>query len=229
MYNARVLGIAFFDLDRTLLSINSGTAWVIRELRDGRLTLRQVAQALYYLALYRMGRARLEDAIVVAVSTLKGTTVDEVRQNVESFYEQHVKSAYRPGGLKALAEHKQAGDVTALLSSTSVYLAEAVARELALDAAFCNRFEVDGAGAHTGRSAGRICYGSGKLEYAEAFAQSRGISLEACVFYTDSFSDLPVLEKVGRPVVVNPDGRLKREALRRKWEVVDWGAPRPAR
>jgi len=229
MYNARVLGIAFFDLDRTLLSINSGTSWVIRELRDGRLTVFQVTRAMYYLALYRLGRARLEDAIVVAISTLKGTTVDEVRQNVESFYERHVKNAYRPGGLKALAEHKQQGDVTALLSSTSMYLAEAVARELSLDAAFCNRFEVDGSGAHTGRSAGRLCFGPGKLEYAEAFAQSRGVTLEKCVFYTDSFSDLPVLEKVGRPVVVNPDGRLKREALRRKWEVVDWGEPPPVR
>jgi len=229
MYNARVLGIAFFDLDRTLLSINSGTSWVIRELRDGRLTAWQVSRALYYLALYRLGRARLEDAIALAISTLKGTSVDEVRHNVESFYERYVKNAYRPGGLKALAEHKQQGDVTALLSSTSVYLAEAVARELSLDAAFCNRFEVDGAGAHTGRSAGPLCFGSGKLEYAEAFAQSRGVSLERCVFYTDSFSDLPVLEKVGRPVVVNPDGRLRREALRRKWEVVDWGEPPPAR
>lgn len=229
MYNARVLGIAFFDLDRTLLSINSGTAWVLRELRAGRLTPWQVSRALYYLALYRLGRARLEDAIVVAVATLEGTSVDEVRQNVESFYEQYVKNAYRPGGLRALAEHKQQGDATALLSSTSMYLADAVARELELDAAFCNRFEVDGSGAHTGRSQGPVCFGSGKLEYAEAFAQSRGVSLEACVFYTDSFSDLPVLEKVGRPVVVNPDGRLRREALRRKWELVDWGEPPPTR
>jgi len=229
MYNARPLGIAFFDLDRTLLSINSGTAWVIRELRAGRLTPWQVSRALYYLALYRLGRARLEDAIVVAVASLKGSAVDEVRQNVESFYEQYVKNAYRPGGLKALSEHKQQGDLTALLSSTSVYLAEAVSRELGLDAAFCNRFEVDGAGAHTGRSQGTLCFGSGKLEYAAAFAQSRGVTLERCVFYTDSFSDLPVLERVGRPVVVNPDGRLKREALRRKWEVVDWGQPPPIR
>ena len=65
------------------------------------------------------------------------------------------------------------------------------------------------AGEHTGRSEGRLCYGSGKLDYAEAFARSRGVSLGECVFYTDSISDLPVLERVGRPVVVNPDGRLR--------------------
>ncbi len=229
MYNDRVLGIAFFDLDRTLLSINSGTRWVVEELRDGRLTVWEVTRAMYYLGLYRLGWARMEEALVHAISTLKGKTVVEVRQNLESFYERTVRNTYRPGGLKALAEHKQRGDATALLSSTSMYLAEAVARELALDAAFCNRFEVDGDGALTGRSQGGLCYGPGKLEYAQAFAQSRGRSLDECVFYTDSISDLPVLERVGRPVVVNPDGRLRREAVRRKWEVVDWGVPPSSR
>src|SRR5262245_35046551 len=72
MYNARPLGIAFFDLARTLLSINSGTSWVIRELRAGRLTPWQVTRAMYYLALYRLGWAQMEDALVIAVSTLKG-------------------------------------------------------------------------------------------------------------------------------------------------------------
>jgi len=225
MYNGRPLGIAFFDLDRTLLSINSGTTWVLRELRAGRLSLWQVTRAMYYLARYRLGRAELEDAILEAITALKGTSAAEVRRHFEDFYERYVKTSYRPGGLRALAEHQRQGDVTALLSSTSVYLAEAVARDLHLDAAFSNRFEVDGAGEHTGRSEGRLCYGPGKLDYAEAFALSRGVSLDQCVFYTDSISDLPVLERVGRPVVVNPDGRLRREAIRRKWELVDWGQP----
>jgi len=227
LYNASPLGIAFFDLDRTLLSINSGSVWVVREFRDGRLSLWQVTRGMYYLGLYRMGWARLEEAITHAISTLKGTSSAEVRQQVEAFYQRHVRSTYRPGALRALAQHKQQGDVTALLSSTSMYLAEAVARDLALDATFCNRFEIDGAGAHTGRSQGRLCYGPGKLDYAEAFAQSRGVALSECVFYTDSISDLPVLERVGRPVVVNPDGRLRKLALRRQWEVVDWGQPGP--
>ncbi|HVE84879.1 MAG TPA: HAD-IB family hydrolase [Myxococcales bacterium] len=219
------MGIAFFDLDRTLLSINSGSRWISWELRRGRLSPWQVARAAYYLGLYRLGRGRLEDALVEAISTLKGTSAADTRRRVEEFYELHVRAAYRPGGLKALAGHKEQGDVTALLSSTSVYLAEAVGRELSLDAVICNRFEVDGSGEHTGRSQGGLCYGSGKLHHAQAFAQSRGVPLDECVFYTDSISDLPVLERVGRPVVVNPDRPLRKVAVRKRWEVVDWGRP----
>src|SRR5262249_61938344 len=92
-----------------------------------------------------------------------------------------------------------------------------------LDAALCTRFGVDGAGAHTGRPVGRLCFGAGKLEYAEAYAQQRGVSLSDCWFYTDSYSDLPVLERLGHPVVVNPAPRLRREAERRGWPVEWWG------
>ena len=62
-----------------------------------------------------------------------------------------------------------------------------------------------------------------KLGYAEAYARARGVSLADCWFYTDSYSDLPVLERIGHPVVVNPDPRLRREAERRGWPVEFWG------
>ncbi len=105
----------------------------------------------------------------------------------------------------------------------SLYLSELVAEELGLDDVLCNRFEVDDSGAHTGRPVGTLCFGAGKLGYAEAYARDRGVSLADCWFYTDSFSDLPVLERVGHPVVVNPDPRLRREAERRGWPVEWWG------
>jgi phosphoserine phosphatase len=60
---------------------------------------------------------------------------------------------------------------------------------------------------------------------AESFAREANVGLGECAFYTDSYADLPVLKAVGRPVAVNPDRRLRREATRRGWEVVDWGSP----
>jgi phosphoserine phosphatase len=70
---------------------------------------------------------------------------------------------------------------------------------------------------------GSLCFGAGKLGYAEAYARERGVSLSDCWFYTDSYSDLPVLERMGHPVMVNPDPRLRREAERRGWPVEWWG------
>jgi hypothetical protein len=68
-------------------------------------------------------------------------------------------------------------------------------------------------------------FGPGKRTHAERYSQEAGVPLSACAFYTDSYSDLPVLEVVGRPVAVHPDHRLRREAARRGWPVVDWGVP----
>ena len=89
----------------------------------------------------------------------------------------------------------------------------------------CNRFEVDASGLYTGRPLGEVCFGEGKRLYAEDCASEAGVPLSACSFYTDSYSDLPVMEVVGRPVAVHPDRRLQREALRRGWPVVSWGGP----
>ena len=86
-------------------------------------------------------------------------------------------------------------------------------------------FEVGADGCYTGRLAGTLCYGPGKLEQASRFAAERGETLAASAFYTDSASDLPVLEAVGAPVAVNPDPRLRRVASKRGWPVVDWGEP----
>lgn len=221
------MAIAFFDLDLTLLSLNSGAIWIRREARASRMSPWRMLRVAYYLVQYQLGRTGLAGAIREAIATLKGTHARDFRERAAAFYELHLRAAYRPGGLKILAEHKRRGDQVVLLTSTMFYLAEIVARELGFDAIFCNRFEVDEAGLHTGLPEGALCFGPGKLEYAEAYAASLGVPLSACVFYTDSYSDLPVLEKVGRPVVVNPDRRLRKAASQRGWEIVDWGRPEP--
>jgi len=67
-----------------------------------------------------------------------------------------------------------------------------------------------------------LCYGQGKRERAEALLRSLGARLEQTAFYTDSITDLPLLEAVGHPIVVNPDARLRRAAKRRGWLIEDW-------
>ena len=108
-----------------------------------------------------------------------------------------------------------------LLSSTSVYLANPVMAELRLDHALCNRFEVE-AGKLTGRASGEICFGPKKLGHARALAERLGADLAEATFYTDSASDLAVLEAVKDPVAVHPDPTLRRIARKRGWRIVDW-------
>ena len=219
------MAIAFFDFDRTLITANSGVLWLRSEFRLGNISWWKAVVAVTWVARYQLGFARRGEGLRRAIASLAGTSQAELRERTVAFYEQYVRSLYRPGARRALEEHREQGDELVLLTSSPAYLAELVADDLRLDAVLCNRFEVDGRGLHTGRSAGDLCYGDGKLSHAEAHARKRRVSLENCVFYTDSFSDVRVMEAVGRPVAVNPDQRLRRVAVARGWPIVDWGRP----
>jgi HAD superfamily hydrolase (TIGR01490 family) len=215
--------IAFFDLDKTILSVNSGTLWVRREVALGHLSKRNALRASAWLLRYRLGFASAEGMVEDAVAHLAGTNAAELKHRTERFFEEEVRFTYRPGALKAIASHRASGHRLVMLTSSSNYLSELVAAELQFDGVRCNRLEVDASGAHTGKVVGGICFGPGKLPHAQAEATAAGGSLADAVFYTDSFSDLTVLDAVAQPVAVNPDFRLRRLASRRNWHIVDWG------
>ena len=147
---------------------------------------------------------------------------EDVRARTEAFYTRRIASTYRPGALETIQRHREAGDTVALLTTSSTYLCAPVLRHLGLEHALCNRFEVV-EGVFTGKAAGPLCYAAGKVTHAQAFAEAQGAALAEATFYTDSMSDLPMLEAVGKPVAVNPDPRLRRLAQKRGWPVMDWG------
>lgn len=217
--------IAFFDLDKTILSVNSGTLWVRREVALGHMSKRVAIRAAMWLARYRFGFASAEEMVAEAVAHSRGTSSASIADRTQQFFREEVRQTIRPGALAAISKHRSAGDRLVMLTSSSNYLSELVAAALSFDAVLCNRLEVGPDGLHTGRVVGRICFGAGKLVHAEAeLARARG-SLEESDFYTDSYSDLPVMQRVGRAVAVNPDVRLARYARKAGWPIVDWGVP----
>jgi phosphoserine phosphatase len=96
-----------------------------------------------------------------------------------------------------------------------------LARELSIPHLVCSELEVR-EGELTGAFDRPLCYGRGKLQRAEALVLSLGGSMDRAAFYSDSITDLPLLEAVGHPVVVNPDARLRRIARRRGWPIEEW-------
>lgn len=216
------MGIAFFDLDRTLLAVNSAKLWLRRELREGNIARLDAMRGAAWVALYHFGYGDVEHVIDRAVATLKDVPESKVRERTLRFYEEEVRPKLRPGAMRVIDEHRGNGHRLVLLTSSTRYLSEAVSDELRLDGYLCNSFEVDERGLFTGRALRPLCYGRGKVDHAKKLADELGVPLSACAFYTDSYSDLPMLEVVGEPVVVHPDPRLKREARRRGWRIVDW-------
>jgi HAD superfamily hydrolase (TIGR01490 family) len=118
-----------------------------------------------------------------------------------------------------VAAHREAGHLTVLLTSATRYLAEPLGADLGIDHFLVTELVVRD-GRFTGQVIEPVCYGRGKVYWAERFAAEHGVDLTRSYFYTDSITDLPVLDRVGHPRVVHPDPRLRRLAQRRGWQVL---------
>jgi len=216
---------AFFDLDRTLISVNSGDLWVKRERRLGRLTSRQVIEATALFLAYRLSIVDIEAAMRKALAVYRGEREETLARWTREWYLQTVAPCVSQAARRALADHRALGHPLVLLTSSSPYLSAAVAEHLGLDAWLSSRYEVRD-GVLTGEPVLPLCYGAGKVGHAERWATEASVDLSRSYFYTDSYTDLPMLLRVGEPRIVNPDLRLRLYARWRGWPVLEWLEPR---
>jgi HAD superfamily hydrolase (TIGR01490 family) len=212
---------AFFDMDRTVLSCNSGALWVRYLRRRREMSRIEALRALRWLVEYKFAVLDFEGVTDRLVAGMAGTSEAELRKKCHDWYAEEVHAYLVPAARERVERHRQGGHLVVLLSSSSPYVTEPLARELRLDAVLCTRLEVEG-DRFTGRVRAPACYGRGKVYWAEQYAREQGVDLLRSYFYTDSYSDLPMLERVGQPVVVNPDPRLRRHARRAGWETETW-------
>lgn len=214
---------AFFDVDRTLLSINSGELWVRHLWRAGRLPIGEAARTLRWILQYRLGFLDFEAVTARAARDYAGREYAEIAAEVGTWFDAEIAATVTPGGRARIEEHRRKGHRVALLTTGTRFVAEPVARLLAIppDDILCTELVVEG-GRLTGRHIPPACGGLGKVARAQAYAERWGISLERSFFYTDSYSDLPMLRRVGHPRVINPDRRLRRYARKCEWEIETW-------
>lgn len=216
------MSLVLFDLDRTVLAVNSATLWVRRQWREGRLPAHRMALAGWWLSLYRLGLMQADRALHDAVASLAGASEEELEARTRLFWDQECAASVRPGARTALDLHRREGRRRVLCTSSSAWISRCAVEALALDGYLCTEVEAAD-GRLTGKIAGTPNFGAGKLVNLKRFAAGAGVPLAEVWFYTDSAADLPLLRAVGHPVCVAPDPRLRREALRRGWPVEDWG------
>jgi HAD superfamily hydrolase (TIGR01490 family) len=125
-------------------------------------------------------------------------------------------------GRRAVERHRERGDLLAIVTGASPYATSPLARRLGIPHVVASELEVDGDGIFTGRFVPPLCVGHGKIERAKRLAEEHGFALEEATFYSDSYTDLPLLEAVREPIVVNPDMRLRRAATKRGWPIEIW-------
>ena len=213
---------AFFDLDRTLLAVNSGLLWAQHERRQGNISRGQFARAGLWTLLYHLSLVDIAQVYATATRHYRGVTARELERRTRGWFEREIAPQLRPAAARSLQDHRERGHVLVLLTSSSQYEAAAAAECFGLEHWLANHFPLDASGRLLGTYDEPLCYGQGKVVRAERLADERSIDLGRSFFYTDSLSDLPMLERVGEPRVVAPDPRLRREARRRGWRVLDW-------
>lgn len=215
---------AFFDVDHTLIDVNSGAKWLGYLWRAGQVSVREAVQSLSWLLRYRLALLDLEAVTAIAAKTYRGVEVATIEAAVEGWFAREIAGRVCVEGRARVEEHRAQGHLVALLTSGTRFSVAPLAALLGIEHVLCTDMEVEG-GVLTGRHLAPACAGPGKVVHAERFAAGHGVDLARSYFYTDSFSDLPMLERVGEPRVVNPDLRLRRRARARGWSVERWRSP----
>ncbi len=213
---------AFFDLDRTLLDMNSSTLWAKRELLSRSITFKQFGRVLVWNVLYHLSLIEMDKAYQEALAHYRGRLYQDLEEQTRDWFTRDVAHHLRPGAGRALHEHREQGHELVLLTSASAFAARAARDAWRLDDFLSNDFPTDDQGRLDGTFVTPLCYGEGKVVRAQAWADERGFDLREAYFYSDSYSDAPMLRAVGNPRVISPDPRLSREARQRGWPVLQW-------
>ncbi len=208
---------AFFDMDNTLLSAASGRLYLKWLRQTGQLPLHRWAYISGQVALYITGIIdfpRLMSRLMVYAG---GTNEADAWRMSERWFESMLRRYIADGGRSRVVWHRDQGHHVAIVSASTPYAVRPVAAALGLGEAYiATELEVD-SGRFTGRLIEPACYGAGKVTRTLAYAALHGIDLRQSYFYSDSSSDLPLLEAVGHPVAVNPSRKLAKIGAQRGW------------
>jgi HAD superfamily hydrolase (TIGR01490 family) len=219
---------AFFDLDKTVIAKSSTLAFSKPFFAQGLLNRRAVLKSTYAQFLFLMSGAdhdQMDRMRTYLTDMCAGWDVEQVRSVVGETLHDIVDPLVFSEAANLIADHKLCGRDVVVVSASGEEIVAPIARALGATHAMATRMVVED-GKYTGEIA-FYCYGEGKVEVIRELAAREGYALEHCYAYSDSITDLPMLESVGHPSVVNPDRALRKEAGSRDWPVLTFNRPVP--
>jgi HAD superfamily hydrolase (TIGR01490 family) len=217
---------AFFDLDKTVIAKSSTLAFSKPFLNQGLINRRAVLKASYAQFLFLMSgadRDQMDRMRSYIANMCTGWDVEQIKAIVGETLHDIVDPLVFAEAAELIADHKLCGRDVVVVSASGEEIVAPIARALGATHAMATRMVVED-GKYTGEIA-FYCFGEGKAEAIRALAAREGYALEHCYAYSDSISDLPMLEAVGHPTVVNPDRTLRKEATARDWPVQVFSKP----
>ncbi len=209
--------IAFFDMDYTTLDTSSSLLYV-RHLRNQRRIGRRVLLRIaWWTLMYKVSAIDVNSAVPKLLSYAEHQNASRLMEESYAWFELMLKDHIAPRAVEQIEAHRRQDQRVVLISASTQFAVQPVAQYLNVDFLCTQLVERDGE--LTGEVVDPPCYGAGKVVWAQRYAAEHEAALDDAYLYTDSHSDLPLLDAVGHPIAVNPDTRLRRLARRRSWPI----------
>jgi HAD superfamily hydrolase (TIGR01490 family) len=222
--------VTLFDLDHTLLPIDSDYSWGEFTQAIGwtdPVAFKQRNDAFYEH--YKAGTLDVHDYVRFATEAvrLKGRAAALAAR--DRFMAEVIRPALRPQALDLVRSHQRNGDLVVIATATNEFVTEPIARAFGVDELIAVRLARDADGWITGEIDGVPSTREGKALRVQAWLADRGLDWDAveATFYSDSMNDLALLERVDHPVATNPDERLRALAHERGWRILNLFSPHP--
>ena len=216
--------LALFDLDHTLLPLDSDHGWGEFTMAIGWRDRAEFARRNdAFFEDYLAGRLDIHDYVRFATEAVVQRGPEAATAAHARFMDEVIRPAMRPAAIELVRRHQDAGDVVVITSATNEFVTRPIAQAFGVDELIATELARGPDGWLTGEVAGQPNMREGKVARLAAWLAARGwdwSDVEA-TFYSDSMNDLPLLEKVQHPVATNPDERLRALAQERGWPVLD--------
>ncbi|MBB1628002.1 HAD family phosphatase [Achromobacter sp. UMC71] len=217
--------LALFDLDHTLLPLDSDYQWADYLARTGRAGDPDQARRLNddLMDRYNRGELTAEQAAEFMLGLLAAHTPFELAAWHEEFMAEVIRPSITPAARGLVESHLEAGDLCAVVTATNSFVTAPIARAFGVPHLVATDAEVQ-RGRYTGRILGTPSFKEGKVVRVNDWLGAMGLGLadfSESFFYSDSVNDVPLLEKVTRPIAANPSPTLRKIAQERGWQVID--------
>ena len=214
------MSLAIFDLDNTLLSIDSDHAWGEFLLEQGAVDAVAYREANErFMADYNAGTLDMAAFLEMALKPLAENTPEQLAAWHQQFMASKIEPHILPKAEELLARHRTKGDTLLIITATNRFITEPIAERLGVDDLIAVDPEmIDGR--YTGRVFGVPSYREGKVTRLKQWLEDQDYTMDGAWFYSDSHNDLPLLEQVENPVAVDPDDTLRKVAETRHWRIM---------
>jgi HAD superfamily hydrolase (TIGR01490 family) len=212
------MSVHIFDVDYTLVKKTTSHYFIAEALSAGAISLWQLRAVPFEWLRYKLGRAN-QNFIEDAVKHLSGIDSHTLETLAENAFVHRMRAAVYPDAQRLIERVHRNGEPVHFATSSFYPLIRPLERYLGVTESIASSLEFAG-GKTTGRITGTAPFGHNKKTVVQAWLAQRNIDPADVYFYSDSYTDLPLLDLCGHPVAVNPDPLLAREATQRKWTIM---------